>query len=133
MTQAILKPYIRFKKRSSIADEELLKNQDGRCFYCYRAMVKSNGIQSLRMQTKDHFFPRYHGFDLTGNKVFACAKCNNSDKGSRYPTLQEIYRFVKLHHSMSVKTRNKLIVVTKNDKPRFRMTITKELIDEWCR
>jgi len=129
----ILKPVIRISNRGSISDEKLLKNQANLCFYCSKILYHGRaGVFHKDGITKDHFFPKSHGFDLCGNKVFACGECNNS-KGNNYPSACEVIRFVKLHDTLSVKERRKLIIRTKNDKPRFKLKITSDLINHYCR
>lgn len=84
--------------------------------------MEENGL------TKDHFLPKSHGFDLCGNKVFACASCNNK-KGNSYPSVKEIIKFIKIHDIMKAKERKKLVVRTHNDKPIFKLKMTADLIN----
>lgn len=130
----ILKPVIRTTNRSSNSDEKLLKNQGNLCFYCSKLMRERDNSSVFHKDgcTKDHFFPKSHGFDLCGNKVFACGECNNA-KANSYPTPCDVIRFVDLHSSMSAKERRKLIVVIKNNKPRFKLKMTYDLINYYCR
>lgn len=128
--EIILKPIIRCSKRlASVSDEVQLSHQQNKCFYCGRKMLRVGNSKHFHDKcTKDHFFPKSHGFDLVGNKVFACGKCNNSKKDN-YPTTIDMYNFVVLHRSLlGKKLTKKLIISTHNGKPRFKLKLTEEVI-----
>lgn len=133
MTTSIkLKPVIRIPtngKLYSINDAQMAKAQSYRCFYCNKVMnPNTNG--KMR-QSKDHFFPKSHGFSLMGNKVLACGGCNSA-KNDKYPTLEAMARFVKMYSKFHYVANNHILKTLK-DKPRFRLSMTAELISTHCR
>jgi 5-methylcytosine-specific restriction endonuclease McrA len=122
-SMVILKPVLRSQQITSIRNmsfEALLKAQGHLCFYCNHHMPL-DGI------TKDHMFPKCHGFHLRGNMVLAHKRCNGK-KGSRYPTTAELLKWVALYTN---KPKKHLIIRTKNNKPRFKLKITAELIHDF--
>jgi hypothetical protein len=97
----------------------LHSNQMNCCFYCQKKFRMIGPFE----QTDDHFFPKFYGFKLSGNLIFACKACN-SKKSRRIPDMDEIIKFVSLFNHSSKRSRNhvrNLIVATKNGKPRFRV------------
>lgn len=66
----------------------LLKEQDGKCFYCSRTIQKNQPNDSETKEntaTFDHLVPRCAGGKSTqDNLVAACFDCNNA-KGARMP------------------------------------------------
>lgn len=83
--------------------------------------------------TKDHLFPKSHGFTLVGNLVFSCASCNNR-KADRFPTSQEIIRALTLWRSCfkkSQKHRAGIIRSTAEGKPRFKLYMSAQAIEDW--
>lgn len=117
-----LKPILRINSRDleNMMLLKLIKAQNQLCFYCHKHM-------SLDAISKDHFFPKSHGFSLQGNLVLAHSKCNN-DKSNRYPTIEEIIRWTMLYKG---KHKRKLRIATHNNKPRFKLVMTEELIHDY--
>lgn len=73
----------REKRLLIILRDEAFKAQDGRCHWCTKPMVESQGPatdQTNRLLcTGDHLIPRAQGGKtVRGNIVAACAGCNNS-------------------------------------------------------
>ena len=99
--------------------EYMLKAQNQKCFYCDMFMVLSN-------VTKDHLFPKSLGFIINGNMVLACQRCNQF-KSNRLPTMSEIIRWHRMNRGHSG---NRLVIATRNGKPRFKLTMTPEMIHD---
>ncbi len=56
----------------------LVREQNGRCFYCGRRISLKSKKKSKRM-TIDHYIPKSKGGeDRAINMVAACAKCNHA-------------------------------------------------------
>lgn len=101
----------------------LLAAQKGRCFYCGKFMTS---------WTKDHLFPRSHGFTLAGNLVFSCESCNNR-KADRIPSPHEIIRALTLWRSCLSKAKKHRagIIRSIGGKPRFKMCMSAQDIYDW--
>lgn len=54
------------------------------CLYCGQKIEGKD-------KTKDHLFPQSLGFQITGNLVFSCLKCNQR-KANRLPTFEEVLK-----------------------------------------
>ena len=117
------KPVIRAKQHrlENMPFEALLDAQEHLCFYCNKHMAQS-------ARSRDHLFPKSHGFSLQGNLVIAHISCNNK-KADRYPTMEEIIKWVNLY---TTKRKGKLLVAIRNKKPRFIMRMTAQDIEEHC-
>jgi len=127
-----LKPVLRVPlngKHYSINTDQMSEAQGGLCFYCKKPMNKNT--HGTMRQSKDHFFPKSHGFTLSGNKVLACQRCNSS-KNDKYPSVEAIVRFAQMY-SKFIHVSNKNIIRMVKDKPRFRLSMTAELISTHCR
>jgi hypothetical protein len=120
-----LKPILNASVQNSCVGWEIIYlQQQKRCFYCGEFL-------SRQERTRDHLFPRSHGFKLTGNMVFAHELCNLK-KGIRYPTYSEIIQMWFLYKDIKrKKPGNYMILALRNGKPRFKLVITKELIDAY--
>lgn len=117
------KPVLRSQKLFSMHNipfVALLKAQNQQCFYCHKHMALSS-------ITKDHLFPKSHGFHLRGNLVLAHRECNQL-KANRYPTPAEIMRWVALHKDNA---KRMLMIKIKNHKPVFKLIMTEELINDY--
>lgn len=115
------KPILRTAKfLENLSFEKMIKAQNQLCFYCQQFMP----VMTI---TKDHIFPKSFGFIINGNMVLAHQKCNNN-KSNRFPTIEEVIRW----HTMNRGGQgNRLLIATRNDKPRFRLTMTPELIHDY--
>jgi 5-methylcytosine-specific restriction endonuclease McrA len=100
----------------------MIRAQKGVCFYCDQHM-------SLDDMSRDHLFPKSHGFSLQGNLVLAHHRCN-SDKANRYPTIAEILKWSALYGRKHRK--NLLVKHSKSGKPRFKLKMTQDVVDDWC-
>lgn len=82
---------------------ELYLAQRGRCFYCEKIMAPLKTNNNSQGWTRDHFVPlkltRKWRVELKFNFVLAHPKCNKN-KGSRFPTQQEVLKFKKLYEEI---------------------------------
>jgi CRISPR/Cas system Type II protein with McrA/HNH and RuvC-like nuclease domain len=129
-----LKPILKTNRRrihNPPLEKLFYQMQKGLCFYCGRPMSHDDDGKKSKV-SKDHLFPRSHGFGLGGNFVYAHVKCNNR-KQDRYPTPAEIVRFCEMYRQRAGKTeiQNHIFAVTKEGKPRFKLVLTPELIHDY--
>lgn len=114
------KPILRTSKfLENLSFEKMIKAQNQLCFYCQQFMP----VMTI---TKDHIFPRSFGFIINGNMVLAHQKCNNA-KSNRFPTIAEVIRWHAMNRGGQA---NKLLIATRNSKPRFKLVMTPELIHD---
>ena len=111
-----------------LVKHQLFIAQKGMCFHC-------NKFFQLRLMTKDHLFPKRYGFTGIGNIVLACENCNIK-KSDLLPSSNDICRAVELWNKYydskrSVRQTRFNVVATKNGKPRFKLLMTAQDIEQW--
>lgn len=73
----------------------LLRAQNFECFYCEEFI-------NFNEATRDHFFPKSHGYALVYNTVISCERCNKA-KGNIIPGLDAIMKAWILYESINLK------------------------------
>lgn len=129
-----LKPIIKSNSWhcESMDSNKLLCAQNHRCFYCDGTFTANKRSGPLRI-SRDHLFPRWWGLGMGGNMVFAHAHCN-SHKNGRTPTNEEVLKFFHLYRQNAPKRYwDRLVLSTRNNKPRFKLVITPELLRDYCK
>lgn len=118
---SIFKPVVRCSHYNQSMPKRIqLELQNHCCFYCGKKFVIPDQRNHIGQCSNDHLFPRSQGFKLVGNKVLACLTCNN-DKANRFPSINDLARYVSLYKQYNPKSVEHLVIRTKNQKPRFRV------------
>jgi len=120
------KPVLKATRSSRLKNmsyNDQLKRQNFKCFYCDTLL----DMTPTNKPTQDHFFPRSHGFSLNGNKVISCWKCNQIKKNN-YPSTEMIIKFFNI---MTPYFRRRSIISMQNNKPKFKMILSKDIKENY--
>lgn len=80
-----------------LTEQDLFRRQAGKCFYCFQPMFPApHSAKYPTGWTRDHFFPKEAGNELTSNTVLAHKDCNYH-KNNDAPTAKEMKRFKALY------------------------------------
>lgn len=102
--------------RGTTTFARLWEFQNGCCFFCERKLSDTayERKKNSRGYTREHFLPRFAGFNNRGNNVISCYYCNNN-KQDCDPTYYECVAFVDLWEKMHLPEANILINPIWND------------------
>lgn len=73
--------WVKIREAKQKLREDLLRDQDGKCYYCGHKVVYESGIEAVNLPdnfaTLDHIVPKAKHNTLVANSVVACYRCNN--------------------------------------------------------